>query len=102
MFIVVWILLTWLPRNLELHETAGKYLSRHTSHLPLRLHHSEEAVNEEEKYRAHGFANAVPTDMKDVEYVEDEVQVVHGEERVEVSRTNVRNGCEPHDDSCHT
>ena len=39
--------------------------------------------------------------MKNIACVEDEIQVVRGVERVEVSRTNVRNGRKSDDDSCH-
>lgn len=95
------IMLTWLLGNLKLHETAWKYPSGHTSHLPSRLHHSKEAVNEEEENRTHGFAYVIPVDMEHVECEEDEIQMMHGEEGVEVSRTNVRNRRKPHDDCCH-
>lgn len=93
--------LTGILRNLKLHETTWKYPSGHTSDLPSRLHHSEEAVNEEEKNWAHGFTSVIPVDMKDIEHEEDEIEVVHGEERFKISRTNVRKGRESHDDCCN-
>ena len=100
-FMLVCVILTGLPRDLKLHETAGKYPSRNASHLPSRLDHSKEAVNEEENHRAHTLTDVIPINVKDIECEEDEVQVVHGEERVEVSGTNVWNGREPHDYCCH-
>jgi hypothetical protein len=65
------------------------------------LHHSKEAVNEEEENRTHGCAGVIPVDVVNVECEEDEVQLMHGEESVEVSETKVRNGRKPDDDCCH-
>jgi len=65
------------------------------------LYHSKEAVNEEEKNRTHGCTHVIPVNMEYIECEVDEVQLVHGEEGVEVSRTNVWNGRYPHDDCCY-
>ena len=84
--------------NLKLHGAAWKYPRGHTGYLLSRLHHSEESVNKEEKNWAHGLTNMIPVYMKNKAREEEEIQLVHDVERVEVSGANVRNGRECYGD----
>ena len=65
-----------------------------------RLHQAQEPIDEEEEHRTHDLAYMVPVNMEGVECEEDEIQVVHAVECVEVARSDIGQRCQPHCNPC--
>lgn len=78
------IMFIWLFGNFKFYEIVWKYLSGYISYLFLRLYYFKEVVNEEEENWIYGFVYVILVDMEYVECEEDEIQMMYGEEGVEV------------------